>query len=246
MSDLDQPRLYRDLAHLWPLTSPPSDYREEAQIWLQVIAEHLGDGRPHILELGVGGGHNLSHLTASCDATAVDLSEAMLALSRRLNPEVDHHVGDMRSVRLERTFDAVLIHDAASYLLDEDDLRRAFETAAAHLRPGGLFVAAPDHFVETFTGSAAFHERHVFGGVEVVCFEYQYDPDPTDTTMELRFVFIVRDGAEVTVEHDHHVTGLMSMRRWLELMDEAGFDAAARDYPVVPEETHYLLVGTKR
>jgi hypothetical protein len=39
--------------------------------------------------------------------TLVDLSEEMLVVSRQLNPECQHHQGDMRTVRLGRTFDAV-------------------------------------------------------------------------------------------------------------------------------------------
>ena len=87
-----------------------------------VIREELGVGRHKLLELGVGGGHNLSHLIAEFDCTAVDLSPDMLALSKGLNPGVEHHVGDMRNIRLGKIFDAVLVHDAASYLLTEQDL----------------------------------------------------------------------------------------------------------------------------
>ena len=39
-----------------------------------VIREELGPGRHKLLELGVGGGHNLSHLISDFDCTAVDLS----------------------------------------------------------------------------------------------------------------------------------------------------------------------------
>ena len=42
----------------------------------------------------------------------VRLRGGMLALSRALNPECEHLEGDMRSVRLERHFDAVFVHDA--------------------------------------------------------------------------------------------------------------------------------------
>ena len=41
--------------------------------------------------------------------TLVDLSDGMLAVSRQLNPECEHHLGDMRTVRLGRTFDAVWV-----------------------------------------------------------------------------------------------------------------------------------------
>ena len=52
----------------------------------------------------------------------------------------------MRSIRLGRTFKAVLIHDAISYMLTEGDLGDAFGTARAHLEPGGVLIVAPDWF----------------------------------------------------------------------------------------------------
>ena len=123
------------MAYLWPIISPPEEYGSEAIYFRDVILEELGPGRHRLLELGVGGGHNLSHLTVDFDCTAVDLSPDMLALSERLNPGVPHLEGDMRSIRLEKIFDAVLIHDASSYILFEEDLKDTFTTAAVHLRP---------------------------------------------------------------------------------------------------------------
>ena len=46
----------------------------------------------------------------------------------------------MRTLRLGRTLDAVLVHDAVTYLTTDEDLRAAMETAFAHLRPGGAAV----------------------------------------------------------------------------------------------------------
>ena len=76
-------RLYGDLAYLWPLFSPPEEYAEEAGFWRRLLRELAGPGRHRVLELGVGGGHNLSHLAGEFEATAVDLSPTMLELSRR-------------------------------------------------------------------------------------------------------------------------------------------------------------------
>ena len=56
-------RLYYELAYLWPIISPPEEYAEEAGHWHDAIRGKLGPGRHQLLELGVGGGHNLSHLT---------------------------------------------------------------------------------------------------------------------------------------------------------------------------------------
>ena len=65
-------RLYGDLAHLWPLVSPPDHYKDEARYWLRELRARLAPGRRRILDLGTGGGHHLHQLTAEFDATAVD------------------------------------------------------------------------------------------------------------------------------------------------------------------------------
>ncbi len=82
--------------------------------------------------------------------TLVDLSEDMLAVSRELNPECEHLPGDMRTVRLGRTFDAVFVHDAIEYMTTEADLRQAIATAYEHCRPGGVAVLVPDDIAENF------------------------------------------------------------------------------------------------
>jgi SAM-dependent methyltransferase len=70
-----------------------------------------------LLELGSGGGNTASHLGSNLRLTLTDLAPAMLDLSRTLNPGAEHLVGDMRTLRLGRTFDAVLIHDAIMCLV---------------------------------------------------------------------------------------------------------------------------------
>ena len=83
-----------------------------------------------------------SHLKTSLRLSLTDLSPRMLELSASINPECEHHVGDMRSIRLGRTFDAVLVHDAICYMTTETDLCATFDTAFEHLRPGGAAVLA--------------------------------------------------------------------------------------------------------
>ena len=148
------PRLYGDLAWLWPLLSPPEQYGPEAELIETLIIERLGPGPHRILELGAGGGHTLVHLDrrgrGRHDCVAVDLSEPMLAHARRLIPGLPTQVGDMRDLRLGQTFDVVLIHDAIDYLLTAADVAAALATAHAHLRPGGLAVIAPTYTAETF------------------------------------------------------------------------------------------------
>ena len=82
-----------------------------------------------VLELGSGGGNNASHLKQHFALTLVDRSEQMLDVSSGLNPECEHIEGDMRTVRLDRTFDGVFVHDALAYIVTEPDLEAVFETA---------------------------------------------------------------------------------------------------------------------
>lgn len=217
-------RLYGDLARLWPLISPPEDYEEEAQFWRAALRAKLGPGRHRILELGVGGGHHLSHLVNEFQATALDLSEDMLEHSRRLNPDVEHLIGDMRTIRLERTFDAVLIHDAIDYMVSVEDLRAAFRTAVAHLRPGGIFLVAPDYVAESFEDDAIYTQTATDDRTHLTYVEIDFDPDPNDTTISSLMVSLVREDGEIQVELDRHAIGLFPRDTWLRELAAAGFD----------------------
>ena len=112
-------KLYDELAEWWPLFSAPEDYAEEAAFFARVLTEACEPAPRTVLELGSGGGNNALHLKSKFEMTLVDLSPQMLAVSRALNPECEHREGDMRTVNLGRTFDAVFIHDAIAYMTSE-------------------------------------------------------------------------------------------------------------------------------
>ena len=226
-----QNRLYNELAYLWPVISPPEEYAEEAGYWSRALLDRLGPGEHRILELGVGGGHNLSHLTSDFRATAVDISPQMLALSMKLNPGVQHHLGDMRYVRLGRTFDGVLIHDAISYMLTEGDLRAAFATAKIHLRRGGILLVAPDWVREVFKGTTVLNWVKKKGDVEITIREYLHDPDPADTELESIFTYTINENGKQRVEQDTHLTGIFPISTWTSLMEEAGFEVETLSLP---------------
>lgn len=244
---MKQNRLYDEFAYLYPLISSPEAYAREARVWKDVLREKLGPGRHRLVEMGVGGGYNLSHFTFEYDCTAVDLSEKMLANSRKLNPGVPHIVGDMRTVRLGKKFDAVLIHDAICYMLTEDDLRATFTTAAAHLDSGGLFICAPDYFKETFVDGVVRHNTLSDGNVKLTHLEFEYDADPDDTVNELVLFYLIREGGKLHIEQDFHTLGLFPIQTWLNLLSEAGFEAEKRAYNIHDDRREaYLLVSMKR
>ncbi len=128
------PKLYAELADWWPLLSSPAEYEEEAAFYSAALTAACDRPPETVLELGSGGGNNASHMKRHFRMTLVDPSPGMLAVSRVLNPDLEHVEGDMRTVRLGRQFDAVFIHDAVVYMTSEADVRRAIETARVHCR----------------------------------------------------------------------------------------------------------------
>ena len=218
-------RFYSDLALWWPLISAPEEYAEEAA----EAARHLRSaGIPvrEVLELGSGGGNNADHLKAWFAMTLVDLNEEMLAVSRALNPQCAHVAGDMRTVRLGRTFDAVFLHDAVAYMLTEDDLRAALATAFAHCRPGGVAVVIPDETAESWTPGTDHGGNDGPDGRAARYLAWDWDPDPTDSWTATEYAFLLRhaDGA-IDVVHETHRNGLFPTATWLRLLTEVGFVA---------------------
>jgi SAM-dependent methyltransferase len=228
--------LYEDLAHWWPLVSAPKDYEPDAAFYSLAIVEASESEPRTVLELGSGGGNNASHMKNHFDLTLVDASPAMVEVSRALNPECAHQVGDMRTVRLDREFDAVFLHDAISYMTSESDLRAAVATAFVHCKPGGVAVFAPDFVRETFR-SGADHGGHDGDGRSMRYFEWIHDPDPSDTEYTVDYAFLIRENGEpVRVVPDSHTLGLFARGEWLEFLRDAGFEAESMPYPDTIEE----------
>ena len=222
-------KMYDEAADWWPLVSPPSDYQEEAAFFAQTIETACEGEARTVLELGSGGGNNASHMKSRFAMTLVDPSPGMLSLSRALNPECEHVEGDMRTVRLNRTFDAVFVHDAVCYMTTESDLRMAIETAFVHCRPGGAAVFAPDFIRENFQSSTD-HGGSDSGDRGMRYLEWTRDPDPADTTYVVDYVFVLRTGEEVQIEHDRHVEGLFARADWIRLLSATGFEARSAPF----------------
>jgi SAM-dependent methyltransferase len=217
-------KLYNELADWWPLVSAPEEYEEEAALYHRLLDEAMHPAPQTVLELGSGGGNNASYMKAFYKMTLADLSEGMLAVSRALNPDCEHVQGDMRTLRLGRTFDAVFVHDAVDYMTSEADLRAAMSTAYEHLHPGGVALFAPDFVRENFKEGADVGGRND-GQRGVRYLDWTFDPDPSDTTYIVDFALVLheRDG-RVRVVHDRQTSGLFSRDEWLRLLRELGFE----------------------
>jgi SAM-dependent methyltransferase len=217
-------RLYADLAGWWPVISPVGEYQQDAASLASAFESALLPVRT-VLDLGSGGGHIAWHLKDRWALTLVDRSAQMLAVSAELNPECEHLVGDMRTVRLGRVFDAVLVHDAVDYVTTEDDLLLVAQTAFAHCRPGGVAVFAPDHTADTFrpgTGGGGGADQT---GRQASFQERTSDPDPADEWIEVEYEFTLRGSDNcVQVVRESHRLGAFRYETWNRVLAAAGFD----------------------
>jgi len=219
-------RFYDDFAEWWPLFSPPEDYVEEAADLLDRLGRPSPSGARTLLELGCGGGSLATHLKRDYNITLTDRSPGMLAVSRRVNPECEHLVADMRTLRLGRQFDVVLVHDAIMYATEPADLRATLATAAAHCRPDGIVAVLPDVVRETFTPGTDEGGHDASDGRGLRYLEWSWDPDPADDTYIVDYAFLLRDATgAVQMVHDRHVEGLFPRASWLRWFEEAGLSA---------------------
>ncbi len=125
------------------------DYAAEAAYVLSRIRSQCPQA-DRILELGCGtAAHAIALANQGVSVHGIDRSDSMLGRARerieRESPEIRSRIrvaaGDVRSVRTGEKYDAVIsLFHVVSYLNSDRDLALAFETAAEHLHPGGLFL----------------------------------------------------------------------------------------------------------
>ncbi len=221
-------RLYTELADWWPLLSPPEGQAERAALYTRVL---LTQPDHDLLELGSAAGLLATHFPSTNPVTLVDLSPQMVAISQAHNPARTHAVADLRTLRLDHQFQSVLLHDAVMYMTTEADLRAAFETAYAHLVPGGRFLVVPDVYADGFEETVLAGGGSAPDGRGAQLMEWHWDPDPDDHTYQVEFSLLLRspDGAVQSV-HDQHTLGLFPRNTYARLLREVGFDLVQPDW----------------
>lgn len=123
------------------------DYAGEAAYVNRLIRRHRPAAQ-EALELGCGtGSHALELAKLDLAVTGVDRSAVMVERAVERASKTDRRdrlrfmQGDLREFRAGRSFDVVLaLFHVMSYQTTNADLAAAMATAAAHLRPGGVFV----------------------------------------------------------------------------------------------------------
>ena len=215
-------RAYGDLAWTESILTSPDEYAEETGYFGKIIQDHSRIEVKTLLHLGCGAGVNDHTFKKSFEVTGVDVSEGMLEIARKLNPEVRYIRGDMRNVRLKEMFDAVALPDCIGYMTTERDLRKATLTANNHLKPGGVLLIVAlvrEDFRENnfvYAGSR--------GDVEITIFENNHACGSRPTTYEATLVYLIRRKGKLEIVSERHVQGLFPLATWISLLRDLGFN----------------------
>jgi SAM-dependent methyltransferase len=223
-NEKDTRRLYHDLSWIWPIVSPPEDYVEESEFFCSTIKEKAAIEVRTLFHLGCGGGRNDYTFKKHFKVTGLDLSPEMLEMARDLNPGLHYICGDMRTIRLGTSFDAVTALDSINYMITEDDLLRTFQTAYHHLNPGGIFLTFAEESFERFRQNRTIASTHTQGDTQVTFIENSFDPDLSDNHFEMTFIYLVRKRPRQEIHTDSHLWGIFEKQTWPRLLRKTGFD----------------------
>ena len=140
--------VFNDYARFYDLLYKDKDYAAEVDYIASLL--QCCSGSVKLLELGCGTGIHASLLAqAGHEVHGVDASpdmlnsatERMASLPNEISQRISFELGDVRSYRAKKQFDAVLsLFHVISYQTTVACLRSTFETVKFHLKPGGLFI----------------------------------------------------------------------------------------------------------
>jgi len=213
---------YGDLAWTDTVVSSPEEARQDTEYFVELIRSNSQIEVKTLLHLGCGAGFNDFTFKREFDVTGVDVSEGMLEIARKLNPQVRYIRGDMRNLSLDETFDSVAIPDSIGYMTTESDLQEAISTANGHLKPGGVLL------IVALVGEDFMENNFVYAGskgdLEVTIFENNHLSGSNPAMYEAALVYLIRRQCELEVICDRHEQGLFPSTTWLSLLEDLGLE----------------------
>jgi ubiquinone/menaquinone biosynthesis C-methylase UbiE len=215
-------KAYTDLAWTEALVYPPAEGIKEIEFFTKLIKENSRINTKTLLHIGCGSGIYDYAFKKHFKVTGVDISEKMLEIAIKRNPEVDYHHGDMRTVKLGKKFDAVILPESIGYMTTAEDLKKAIVTASRHLKPGGVLLVCAN-IKETFkSNNFVYTGKH--GDIEITIFENNYIPIDNDSIYEATIVYLIRNKGELETYTDIHILGLFDKKTWRSILTEEGFE----------------------
>lgn len=207
------------------------DYAAECDLLERIFAHFGRDDVRRVLDLGCGtGNHALRLAGRGFDVVGVDRSPEMLDIARaRASSPVRFELGDVTSVRLGESFDAVLMMFAVlGYQVRTDDVVAGLRTARSHLTPGGLFVC------DVWYGPAVLAQRPAdrarvlelpSGGQLIRVASGELDVRHDACLVRYR-MWSIEDGRVTSEVHEEHLMRYFFEPELEHLLAECGFELA--------------------
>ena len=203
---------YNELAWTEEWLAEPSEYQEEVSVYLKLLYQYSSQLPETMLHLGSGAGGHDRFFKEHFRVTGVDISPGMHERARAANPEVEYLSGDMRTIRLNRLFDIVVIPDSIDYMTTQGDLSQAIETAVIHLKPGGiLLVVGKTREIFMNNNFVYSGDRH---GIHVTLLENNHVYPSQPGFYEAVFCYLIRQNGELTMHTECHLLGLFTESQW--------------------------------
>lgn len=217
---------YNELAWTEELLSDPADCEQEVSEYAELLKQNADIPVQTLLHLGCGAGRHDRWFSEYFKVTGVDLSKAMLELAGKINPDTEYLQGDMRTLRLNRQFDAVIIPDSIDYMASAEDLGKAIRTAALHLKPGGVLLIS-GKTKENFRNNN-FAYTGESGDVHITVLENNHINPFKPGTYDITLVYLIREKGELTCHMENTTGGIFPMATWENLFIEAGLTLETR------------------
>ena len=228
---------YSNLAWTEPIVAPPDEYAEYTELFVRIIKENSKIKPKTLLHLGCGAGGNDYIFKRHFTVTGVDISEDMLKIAKKLNPEAVYYKEDMRALKLDQYFDAVAIPDSIGYMVTVKDLKRAIYTSYKHLKPGGVLLIVAhtkEEFKENnflYTGSKE--------DIEITVFENNYITCPSESTYEATIIYLIRQKGKLEIHSDKHIIGIFKLEEWLNILK--GFEFQVKQIKLEHSYDRFIL-----
>jgi SAM-dependent methyltransferase len=215
---------------LYDIFSSQQNFKRESDFILKVVRKFKKSKENSLLNVGCGTGSHDKFLKKYFDVVGIDLNKKMLKLAKEKNPELSYKIGNMKSFKLKKKFDAITtLTGVMHYNYSYEELKKTLKNLYNHLEKGGILLFNWGVVKET-----AFQKGKIINFVKVSTFSLEdldcvlinnaYDPNRKDTTMESHLIFLIRkNGGPMRVIVDKHLQGLFELKKVCRILKEIGF-----------------------
>jgi SAM-dependent methyltransferase len=203
------------------------EYLKEAK-YVSIILKKNKILKGDILELGLGTGNHAKYLLKEkYNITGVEKSPSMIAFAKKI-PKLKCVLGDVRTVRLNKKFNAAIsLFHVINYLLSLLDLNNFFKTANIHLNDNGLLIF--DTWYDKSIKIKNLSDNKVFKINNYIITRKSNSKIIRNNMIDIRFQFIISLNKKIiSTFSEKHLIRYFSLREIILSAKKNGFQLISR------------------